>query len=41
MVKGLSLIDMHILSSAILSNVLLWTLDKRLKLEAARLKIVR
>ena len=29
--KGLGYIDMHLLASAILTNVSLWTLDKRLK----------
>jgi predicted nucleic acid-binding protein len=28
--KGLGYIDMHILASAVLNNVTLWTLDKRL-----------
>jgi len=37
--KGLGLVDLHLLSSALLNNVLLWTLDKNLKQEARRLNI--
>ena len=37
--KGLGLIDMHLLSSAILSKASLWTLDKNLKQEAAKLRV--
>ena len=35
--KGLGLIDMHLLSSALIGNALLWTLDKKLHNEAKRL----
>jgi len=35
--KGLGYIDMHLLASAILSQLPLWTLDKRLKQAADRL----
>jgi hypothetical protein len=30
--RGLGLIDIHLLISALLSDVLFWTLDKKLKL---------
>lgn len=36
MSKGLGYVDMHLLSSALLTGVPLWTLDKRLN-EAAKL----
>ena len=36
---GLGLIDVYLLSSAMLNNVLLWTLDKTLKHEAGRLRV--
>ena len=35
--KGLGYIDMHLLSSAILSRVPLWTLDKRLRQASLKL----
>ncbi len=35
--KGLGYIDMHLLASAMLARVSLWTLDKRLKNAASRL----
>ena len=38
--KGLSLIDIHLLASARLSETALWTLDAKLKHEAHRLGIV-
>lgn len=37
--KGLSLIDIHLLASAILSESALWTLDNKLKQEARALGI--
>jgi predicted nucleic acid-binding protein len=37
--KGLGLVDIQILSSALLNNVLLWTLDKRLYQESRKLNI--
>ncbi|MFH1258374.1 MAG: PIN domain-containing protein [Elusimicrobiota bacterium] len=37
--RGLGLIDVQLLSSALLNNVLLWTLDKKLKQEAMKLDI--
>ena len=37
--KGLGLVDVQLLASATLSGVPLWTSDKRLKAEAARLGI--
>ena len=36
--KGLGLIDMHLLASSMLTNVPLWTLDKRLKRMSATLR---
>ncbi len=36
--KGLGYIDMHLLASALLSNLPLWTLDKRLNETATMLK---
>ncbi len=36
---GLGLIDAYLLSSAMLNNVLLWTLDNKLKREADRLNV--
>jgi hypothetical protein len=35
--KGLGYIDMHLLASAILSKIPLWTLDKKLKQVSLRL----
>jgi hypothetical protein len=37
--KGLGYIDVHLLASALLSNGLLWTKDKRLKEAAKTLNI--
>jgi len=37
--KGLGYIDMHLLASAILTNVSLWTLDKRLDKVSSRLGV--
>ena len=37
--KGLGLVDVQLLASAVLSDVQLWTSDKHLKTEAARLGI--
>ena len=37
--KGLGYIDMHLLSSAILTQVPLWTLDKKLNEVAVKLKL--
>jgi predicted nucleic acid-binding protein len=37
--KGLGLIDVHLMASAVLSDTPLWTLDKTLKAEASRLGI--
>ena len=37
--KGLGFIDMHLLSSAALSGVPLWTLDRRLNQISAKLKV--
>ena len=37
--KGLGLIDMHLMASALLSGMPLWTLDKSLRRESARLDI--
>ncbi len=36
---GLGLIDVHLLASALLSNVALWTMDKNLKAAAVQLKV--
>ncbi|MFZ2198571.1 MAG: type II toxin-antitoxin system VapC family toxin [Thermodesulfovibrionales bacterium] len=36
--KGLGCIDMHLLASAVLNNIPLWTLDKRLNALAKTLK---
>lgn len=36
---GLSLVDVHLLAAAVLAQVSLWTLDKRLKQASARLNI--
>lgn len=38
--KGVGLIDVHLIASAILSDVLLWSEDKRLKLVSAGLNII-
>ncbi|MDD5258756.1 MAG: type II toxin-antitoxin system VapC family toxin [bacterium] len=38
--KGLGLIDMYLLASALLSEVSLWTLDVKLKKEASLLGVV-
>ncbi len=37
--KGLGYVDIHLLASAVLTNVSLWTLDKRLSKAAATLGI--
>ena len=37
--KGLGYIDIHLLASAVLTNVRLWTFDKRLSKAAAMMKI--
>ncbi len=37
--KGLGLIDMHLLASAIISKISLWTVDARLKAVAAAFKL--
>jgi hypothetical protein len=37
--KGLGLIDIHLMASAFLSGVPLWTLDKKLRHESSRLGI--
>lgn len=37
--KGLGYVDIHLLVSAVLSGVSIWTLDKRLKETAARLNL--
>jgi len=37
MAKGLGCIDMHLLASALLSGLQLWTLDKRLQQVALKL----
>lgn len=37
--KGLGYIDMHLLASALLTAVPLWTLDKRLRATAASLDV--
>jgi hypothetical protein len=37
--KGLGLIDIHLMASAFLSGVPLWTLDKKSRHESARLGI--
>lgn len=37
--KGLGYIDIHLLASAVLTNVRLWTFDKRLSKAAAMLEI--
>jgi len=37
--KGLGLIDIHLMASAFLSGMPLWTLDKKLKQESSRLGI--
>ena len=39
--KGLGYIDMHLLASAILAHVSLWTLDKRLKAVSSNLGVSR
>ena len=38
--KGLGFIDVHLMASSVLSGTTLWTLDKILKRECARLRIV-
>jgi hypothetical protein len=37
--KGLGLIDIHLMASAFLSGMPLWTLDKKLRHESSRLGI--
>ncbi len=37
--KGLGYIDMHLLASAMLTNIPLWTLDKRLNSVSTKLGI--
>jgi hypothetical protein len=37
--KGLGLIDIHLMTSAFLSETPLWTLDKKLRHESSRLGI--
>ena len=37
--KGLGYIDVHLLSSAVLTGVLLWTLDRKLQQSSAKLRI--
>jgi len=37
--KGLGLVDVELLASALLADVPLWTSDRRLKTEASRLGI--
>jgi len=37
--KGLGLIDIHLLASAVLSDIHLWTLDNKLKQAAVKLKV--
>ncbi len=37
--KGLGLVDMQLLASAVMADVPLWTSDRRLKTEAARLNV--
>jgi predicted nucleic acid-binding protein len=37
--KGLGLIDIHLMASAFLSGMPLWTLDKKLRQESSRLGI--
>ena len=37
MAKGLGFVDMHLLASALLSGLQLWTLDKRLQQVALKL----
>lgn len=37
--KGLGLVDMQLLASAVMADVLFWTSDRRLKTEAARLNV--
>jgi hypothetical protein len=39
--KGLGLIDLHLLASALLSGIRIWTLDKRLKRAAEALDMAR
>ncbi len=39
MVKGLGYIDMHLLASAMLTNIPLWTLDERLHKVSSTMKI--
>jgi predicted nucleic acid-binding protein len=38
--RGLGFIDLHLLASARLTGISLWTLDKRLKREAAKLRLI-
>jgi predicted nucleic acid-binding protein len=38
--KGLGYIDIHLLASAVLTGIPLWTLDKKLKAIAIQLQIV-
>ncbi|MFI5332269.1 MAG: type II toxin-antitoxin system VapC family toxin [Desulfobaccales bacterium] len=38
--KGLGFIDLHLLASARLTGIPLWTLDKRLKREATNLRLI-
>ena len=37
--KGVGLIDVHLLASAILNDILLWTFDRKLKSAASKLNI--
>ena len=37
--KGLGYIDVHLLASAVLTGVLLWTLDRKLQQSSAKLRI--
>ena len=36
---GLGLIDIHLFASAVLNDVLLWTLDKQLKDESSKIGV--
>ena len=36
---GIGLVDVHLLASALLSNVLLWTLDKKLEMAADKIRV--
>ena len=37
--KGIGLVDVHLLASALLTNVLLWTTDRRLRSAAVAFKV--